>query len=451
MGLFSSKKDAKIGDDELKFASSLSSAVLQKPSKKPRYLLYAVFFGFLWLIIWANFAELDTRVQAQGRVIPSSKVKQIQNLEGGIVKELFVKEGDIVKADQKLLIIDNIKSKGSLEEKKAKYFSLVARAVRLKAEANAKKFDSTDISSIVPQEYIESEYNLYLSSRSKLKSKITVFQDQIQQKNNTLAEAKSKLKFASRSIKLIQEEVLMKEPLVRQGIESKPDFLRLKRELGDKKNDYHAVRLSIPRIQAEIREIKNKIISTKEEFKNEAREKLSQTLADVSQTREIKKTLENEVGRTNVVSPVDGIVKKIEVTTIGQVIKSGNSILEIVPVDDKLLLEVKVKPKDIAFVYPGQEANVKVTAYDFPIYGGLKGEVLSIGADSIIEKSSKGEQSYFLITIKTNKNYVEKDGKKGVIMPGMVVSADILTGKKTVISYLMKPITRAKENALKER
>jgi adhesin transport system membrane fusion protein len=451
MGLFSSKKDAKIGDDELKFASSLSSAVLQKPSKKPRYLLYAVFFGFLWLIIWANFAELDTRVQAQGRVIPSSKVKQIQNLEGGIVKELFVKEGDIVKADQKLLIIDNIKSKGSLEEKKAKYFSLVARAVRLKAEANAKKFDSTDISSIVPQEYIESEYNLYLSSRSKLKSKITVFQDQIQQKNNTLAEAKSKLKFASRSIKLIQEEVLMKEPLVRQGIESKPDFLRLKRELGDKKNDYHTVRLSIPRIQAEIREIKNKIISTKEEFKNEAREKLSQTLADISQTREIKKALENEVGRTNVVSPVDGIVKKIEVTTIGQVIKSGNSILEIVPVDDKLLLEVKVKPKDIAFVYPGQEANVKVTAYDFPIYGGLKGEVLSIGADSIIEKSSKGEQSYFLITIKTNKNYVEKDGKKGVIMPGMVVSADILTGKKTVISYLMKPITRAKENALKER
>jgi adhesin transport system membrane fusion protein len=451
MGLFSSKKDAKIGDDELKFASSLSSAVLQKPSKKPRYLLYAVFFGFLWLIIWANFAELDTRVQAQGRVIPSSKVKQIQNLEGGIVKELFVKEGDIVKADQKLLIIDNIKSKGSLEEKKAKYFSLVARAVRLKAEANAKKFDSTDISSIVPQEYIESEYNLYLSSRSKLKSKITVFQDQIQQKNNTLAEAKSKLKFASRSIKLIQEEVLMKEPLVRQGIESKPDFLRLKRELGDKKNDYHTVRLSIPRIQAEIREIKNKIISTKEEFKNEAREKLSQTLADISQTREIKKALENEVGRTNVVSPVDGIVKKIEVTTIGQVIKSGNSILEIVPVDDKLLLEVKVKPKDIAFVYPGQEANVKVTAYDFPIYGGLKGEVLSIGADSIIEKSSKGEQSYFLITIKTDKNYVEKDGKKGVIMPGMVVSADILTGKKTVISYLMKPITRAKENALKER
>jgi adhesin transport system membrane fusion protein len=451
MGLFSSKKDAKIGDDELKFASSLSSAVLQKPSKKPRYLLYAVFFGFSWLIIWANFAELDTRVQAQGRVIPSSKVKQIQNLEGGIVKELFVKEGDIVKADQKLLIIDNIKSKGSLEEKKAKYFSLVARAVRLKAEANAKKFDSTDISSIVPQEYIESEYNLYLSSRSKLKSKITVFQDQIQQKNNTLAEAKSKLKFASRSIKLIQEEVLMKEPLVRQGIESKPDFLRLKRELGDKKNDYHTVRLSIPRIQAEIREIKNKIISTKEEFKNEAREKLSQTLADISQTREIKKALENEVGRTNVVSPVDGIVKKIEVTTIGQVIKSGNSILEIVPVDDKLLLEVKVKPKDIAFVYPGQEANVKVTAYDFPIYGGLKGEVLSIGADSIIEKSSKGEQSYFLITIKTDKNYVEKDGKKGVIMPGMVVSADILTGKKTVISYLMKPITRAKENALKER
>lgn len=450
MGLFSKKKEV-IGSDELEFASSLSSAVLEKPSKTPRYILYLVFIGFGWLLLWANFAEVDERVQSNGRVIPSSKLKQIQNLEGGIVKDILVHEGDMVKKGQELIKIDNIKSKGSLGEKKAKYYTLVARAVRLKAESNNKKFDSSSIKGSVPKEYIESEYNLYLSGLSKVKSKVRVLEDQIRQKKNELAEARSKARFANESVKLIQEEVNMKAPLVKKGIESRPEFLKLRRELGDKKNEYQSAKLSIPRINSEIREIRSKITSAKDDFKNESRENLSETLGEISQVKEIKNTLEDEVSRTKVISPVDGIVKKIEVTTIGQVIKSGDSMMEIVPVDDKLLLEVKVKPRDIAFLYPGQKASVKVTAYDFSIYGGLKGEIVSIGADSVVEKTSKGEESYFFVTVKTDKNYVEKNGRKGLIMPGMVVSADILTGKKTIMSYLIKPIIKAKQNALKER
>jgi adhesin transport system membrane fusion protein len=243
----------------------------------------------------------------------------------------------------------------------------------------------------------------------------------------------------------------MKASLVKKGIESRPEFLKLKRELTDKKNEYSSAKLSIPRINSEISEIRSKIASAKNDFKNEAREELSKTLSEISQIKEIKNTLEDEVKRTKVVSPVDGIVKKVEVTTIGQVIKSGDSMMEIVPIDDNLLIEAKVKPRDIAFLYPGQKANVKVTAYDFSIYGGLKGEVVSIGADSIIEKTPKGEQSYYLVQIKTDKNYVEKNGRKGLIMPGMVVTADILTGKRTILSYLLKPIIRAKQNALRER
>ena len=451
MGLFSKKKTEVIGSDELEFASSLSSAVLEKPSRTPRYMLYLVFIGFGWLLVWANFAEIDERVQSTGRVIPSSKLKQIQNLEGGIVKDILVHEGDMVKKGQELIKIDNIKSKGSLGEQKAKYYTLVAKAVRLKAEANSKKFDSSSIEGVVPKEYIESEYNLYLSGVSKVKSKVRVLEDQIRQKKNELVEARSKARFANESVKLIQEEVDMKAPLVKRGIESRPEFLKLRRELGDKKNEYQSAKLSIPSINSEIREIRSKIISAKDDFKNDSREKLSETLGEISQVKEVKNTLEGEVSRTKVISPVDGIVKKIEVTTIGQVIKSGDSMMEIVPIDDKLLLEVKVKPRDIAFLYPGQKASVKVTAYDFSIYGGLKGEIVSIGADSVVEKTSKGEESHFLITVKTDKNYVEKNGKKGLIMPGMVVSADILTGKKTIMSYLIKPIIKAKQNALKER
>jgi len=452
MGLFGKKrKKEKITEDELEFASSLSAAVLQKPAKTPRIILYLAFISFSWLIVWASFAEIDERVKAAGRVIPSSKVKKIQNLEGGIVKEILVHEGEMVKKGQELIRIDNIKSRGSLGEKNAKYYALVAKSIRLRAEANDKNFDDSKVKGVVPKEYLESEYNLYLSDKSKIKSKVRVLQDQLRAKKNELNEIRSKIKFLKQSVALIQEEVNMKEPLVRQGIESRPEFLKLKRELTDKKNDYEAARLSIPRIKSEIAEIQSKITSARDDYKNKAREELSKTLGEISQVRELKNTLENEVSRTKVVSPVDGIVKKVDVTTIGQVIKSGDSMMEIVPVDDKLLIEAKVKPRDIAFLYPGQKANVKVTAYDFSIYGGLKGEVVSIGADSTVEKTAKGEQSYFLVQIKTDKNYVEKNGKKGLIMPGMVVSADILTGKKTIMSYLLKPIIKAKQNALKER
>ncbi len=452
MALFKKKNREKITDDELEFASSLSSAILQKPARTPRVILYVSLIAFSWLLVWAYFAKIDERVKASGRVIPSSKVKKIQNLEGGIVKKILVHEGQMVKKGQELIKIDNIKSKGSLGEKKAKYYSLKAKIYRLKAEAENKSFSKKEAREDgIPPIYIESEYNLYLSDKSKLKSKIRVLQDQLKSKKNELNEIRSKAKFLKQSVDLIQEEVNMKAPLVEKGIESRPEFLKLKRELTDKKNDYQGAKLSIPRIKSEIAEINSKIVAAKDEFKNKAREDLSKALGEAAQVKEVKDTLENEVSRTKVVSPVDGIVKKIDVTTIGQVIKSGESMMEIVPVDDKLLIEAKVKPRDIAFLYPGQKANVKVTAYDFSIYGGLKGKVVSVGADSIVEKTAKGEQSYYLVQIKTDKNFVEKNGKKGVIMPGMVVSADILTGKKTVLSYIVKPIIKAKQNALKER
>jgi adhesin transport system membrane fusion protein len=453
MKLFSKKKKSieKVTDQELEYASSLSAAVLQKSSKFPRVILYLVALSFAWMIAWGSYAEIDERVQAEGKIIPSSKVKRIQNLEGGIVQEILVSEGKRVKKGEVLLKIDNVQAKGSLGEKKAKYESLIAQSIRLKAESNGEKFDASKYKNKIPQKLIDEEYHLYKSDNSRLKSKINVLKDQLAQKNGNLREARGKIKYALENVKLIEEEVNMKRPLVAQGIESRPDFLKLKRELSEKRNEYSSTKLSIPRTKAEISEIKSKIAESKSEFQNKAREELNKIFNEISQIDQLKQTLEEQVGRTEVLSPVDGIVKKIDITTIGQVIKSGDDMMEIVPLDDALLIEAKVKPQDIAFLFPGQKAKVKFSAYDFSIYGGLEGKIVGIGADSIIEKTNKGEQSFFMVKVKTNKNFVEKNGRKGEIMPGMIATVDILTGKKTVLDYLLKPILKAKQNALRER
>jgi adhesin transport system membrane fusion protein len=448
MGLF--KKKPKVSQDELDYVSSLSSAVLQKSASFPKIVLILILITFGWFILWASFAEIDERVQGEGKVIPSSKIKKIQNLEGGIVKNILIKEGDKVNAGQIIMKIDNSKSIGYLGEKEAKYDAMRAKMVRLKAEANSAEFNPGKLKDEIPT-LIESEYYLYKSDKSRLEDKIRVLRDQISQKNNEHREMKAKMSFAEDGARLIQEEVDMKRPLVEQGIESRPDFLKLVRELNEKKNEYESARLSLPRINSEIREIRSKITEARSEFKNKAREELNEIMSEVAQVEQLKGSLEDQVKRTDIVSPVDGIVKSVLVTTIGEVVKPGGDMVEIVPIDDTLLIEVKVMPRDIAFLFPGQKAMVKFTAYDFAIYGGLDGKVLGISADSIVEKTAKGEQSYFLVKVKTDKNYLEKGGRRGEIIPGMTTSVDILTGKKTIMDYLLKPILKAKSNALKER
>ncbi len=452
MKLFNKKeKKEKISDVELHYVSSLSAAVLQKSARFPKIILYLVLISFAWMFAWASFAEIDERVQATGKVVPYSKVKRIQNLEGGIVQEILVTEGQKVRKGQVLLQIDNIQAKGSLGEKRVKYESLLAQSVRLKAESSGKKFNSKSIKDKVPQKFIDEEYTLYKSDILRLKSKVKVLQDQLIQKRSELKEANAKIVFAKDSVRLIEEEVDMKRPLVEQGIESRPEFLKLKRELSDKRNEYSSTKLSIPRVKAAISETQSKISETRNEFKNKAREELNKVLSEISQIKQLKNTLEDQVKRTEVLSPVDGIVKSIDITTTGQVVKSGEDMMEIVPIDDVLLIEAKVKPRDIAFLYPEQLAKVKFSAYDFSIYGGLNANVVSIGADSVIEKTNKGEESFYIVRVKTDRNYLEKNGKKGEIMPGMTTTVDILTGKKTVLDYLLKPILKAQQNALRER
>jgi len=439
---------------DLEYMSSLSSAVLQKSTKSYQILLWVIFGTASWLLAWAYFADIDEITRGEAKVIPSGHIQVIQNLEGGIVSDILVQEGDTVKKGEILLRIDNQKSVSSYEESQSKYNELHAKSIRLQAEALDKPFTiEKDIEKELGR-FIIDERSLYKSHKQELMSEVGVLKEQLSQRDSELKEATSKLKRLKGSYKLMREELKITEPLVRKGLESKVDFLKLKRDVNDLLEKVEAASISLPRMESSVSEIRSKIEQTRLIFKNEAKRELNEVLSEMDRIGQTQSALADQVSRTAVESSVDGVVKQIFVNTVGGVIKPGMDLLEIVPNQDTLIIEAKIKPSDIAFLYPGQKAMVKITAYDFGIYGGLDGEVSRISADTITDRK---ENSYYLVRIKTDRSYLGgansdiEDSEKKMIIPGMTATVDILTGKKSVLDYLLKPILKAQQNALTER
>ena len=439
---------------DLEYMSSLSSAVLQKSTKSYQILLWVIFVTVSWLIAWAYLADIDEITRGEARVIPSGHIQVIQNLEGGIVSDIMIQEGDTVKKGQILLKIDNQKSVSSYEESQSKYNELHAKSIRLQAEALDEPFTvEKDVEKELGR-FIIDERSLYESHKQELKSEVGVLKEQLSQRDSELKEATSKLRRLKGSYKLMREELKITEPLVRKGLESKVDFLKLKRDVNDLLEKVEAASISLPRMESSVSEIRSKIEQTRLIFKNEAKRELNEVLSEMDRIGQTQSALADQVNRTAVESSVDGVVKQIFVNTVGGVIKPGMDLLEIVPNQDTLIIEAKIKPSDIAFLYPGQKAMVKITAYDFGIYGGLDGIVSRISADTIIDRK---ENSYYLVRIKTDKSYLGgangdiEESEKKMIIPGMTATVDILTGKKSVLDYLLKPILKAQQNALTER
>jgi adhesin transport system membrane fusion protein len=427
---------------------SLSAAVVQKSSTKTKYILWIFAVFIVWALLWANYANVDELARGQGRVIPSKKIQIVQNLEGGIISDILVDEGEAVEKGQILIKIDDTKFSSSYEENFLRILELKAKMIRLNAEAEGKKFKiSKQIKEQMPA-LISHEQSLFNTNRNQLKQQINILKEQVNQRMQELTEVRAKRDQLTISHNLIKEEVRITEPLMLNGVVSKVEFLQLSRQASAMKGDLSAVALSIPRIKSTIIEAKNKILEARLEFQNSAKEELNQVSAELSRNTEAGGAIEDQVKRTNVRSPVKGVVKQLLITTIGGVVQPGMDIIEIVPIQDKLLIETKIKPSDIAYLYPGQKAIVKFTAYDFSIYGGLDGVVTHISADTIIDEEGN---SFYEVRIKTNKNFLERDNKKYEILVGMVANVDILTGKKTVMDYLLKPIIKARQSALTER
>ena len=433
---------------DAEYLADLAAGVERQNPRGGRFLLWGVVLFVVTAVYWASVAELDEVTRGVGKVIPSSQVQVVQNLEGGILAEILVFEGDVVEEGQTLLRIDDTRFASSYREGRASYLNLKAKAARLRAEADGGLFEAPEEVQRELPDLVQRESNLFRSRADELATNVGILSQQADQRRQELSELKVKEQSLSRSYRLLERELQLTAPLEKEGVVSEVEVIRLKRQLNDLKGELEATRLAIPRIRSTLEEAEQKVAEIQLEFRSDAREALNETLAELARVSEANQALEDRVKRTWVRSPVHGTVKRLMVNTVGGVIQPGMDILEIVPLEDSLLVEANIRPRDIAFLRPGQDVTVKLTAYDFAIYGGLDASLEHISADTITNEEG---ESFYLVRVRTDRNFLGTEEAPLPIIPGMQTEVDILTGKKTVLTYLFKPVLRGMNNALSER
>nr|WP_218580365.1 MULTISPECIES: HlyD family type I secretion periplasmic adaptor subunit [unclassified Pseudomonas] len=427
----------------------VNKALVEDAPRVIRLTIWAIIAFFIFLVTWAGFSSIDEVTRGDGKAIPSSKLQKIQNLEGGIVSELYVKEGQVVEAGAPLIRLDDTRFVSNAGETEALRLAMQLRVERLSAQVDDRPLNIPDDVLKAAPNQAASERSLYDSRRQQLKDEVGGLQEQLVQRQQELREFTSKQSQYRSQLSLQRQEINMSEPLVAQGAVSPVEVLRLKRAEMETRGQLDATTLAIPRAESAIKEVQRKIDETRGKFRSEALTQLNEARTELNKAESTGRALEDRVSRTLVTSPVRGIVKQLLVNTVGGVIQPGSDMVEIVPLNDTLLVEAKIRPQDIAFLHPGQEAIVKFTAYDYTIYGGLKAKLERIGADTITDEDKK--TTYYMITLRTDRSHLGTDEKPLLIIPGMVASVDIITGKKSILSYLLKPIIKARAEALHER
>ena len=444
-GYFASLRQRKQDTD---FMPEVDGAILEDSPWFTRITVWVVSVCILSALVWAYFAQLEEVTSGEGKAIPSSKIQVIQNLEGGIVSEIFVREGQVVEQGAVLLRLDDTRFLSSRGETEADRQALLAKAERLSAEAEGRPLNiPADIQREAPQ-LAEDEQALYQSRQHRLQSEQRTLGEQLRQKTQELAEFRAKAQQYRASMGLLQQELNMSQPLVATGAISQVEILRLRRSLVEIRGSLDATNLAIPRAESAMDEIKSRIEESELSFRSEAFKELNEVRTQLQKITATSVAIDDRVSRTTVVSPVRGIIKQLKVNTIGGVVQPGSDMLEIVPLDDSLLIEAKVRPQDVAFLHPGQKAMVKFTAYDFTIYGGLKASLELISADTITDEEGN---SFYLIQVRTDKSHLGSLEQPLLIIPGMVATVDIITGNKSVLDYLLKPVLKARAEAMRER
>jgi adhesin transport system membrane fusion protein len=433
---------------DTEFMPEVAGVVAEGSSRGSRITVWIAAALIVTALVWAKFAVLQEVTMGEGKAIPSSKVQVIQNLEGGIVTEIFVREGQIVNKGDTLLRLDDTRFLSNKGESEVDKYTLMAQVDRLSAESEGRPFKpSAEVLSKAPQVAAD-EQSLYDSRQRRLASEQRTLQEQLRQKTQEVAEFRSKQDQYRSQLGYIQQELSMSAPLVNSGAVSPVEIIRLKGKASEARGQMDATSLAIPRAEAAINEIKSKIQESLDSFRSDAAKDLNDKRADLAKASATSIAIDDRVTRTTVTSPVKGIVKTLKVNTIGGVVQPGSDMVEIVPLEDNLLIEAKVRPQDVAFLHPGQKAMVKFSAYDYTIYGGLPAKLELIGADTTTD--DKGN-TFYLIQVRTDKNHLGSDAKPLLIIPGMVATVDIITGEKSVMDYLLKPVLKARTEALRER
>lgn len=414
----------------------------------PHVMLGVIAAFFLVAAVWASIATLDEVTRGDGKVVTSSQIQVVQNMEGGIVSEILVKEGALVEKDQVLMRIDDTRFSSAFREGHKASLALKVKVARLEAEVYRQRF-------VVPPEVAkedpllaENETALYRARRLDLEAKNEILRQQLAQRRQELVEMRSRQEQLTQSYHLVQKELAITAPLVKEGVMSEIELLRLEREATRIKSDLDAATLAVPRLRAAIEEAQRKIENNEHAFQSQAGADLSQAKAELTKLAETIPALEDRLSRTTVRSPVKGLVKLLAVKTIGGVVQAGSTMVEVVTVEDTLLVEARIRPADIAFVAVGQPAVVKLTAYDFSIYGGLNGKIEHISADTFVPEKT---DPFYLAYVRTEKSTLVFKDQSLPIIPGMTATVDVLTGRKSVLDYLLKPINKARERALRER
>ena len=421
---------------------------LEGPRFGAHALLLAVLAFVTVALAWAHWATLDEVTVGEGKVIPSRHLQVVQSLDGGVVREILIDEGERVEQGQVLLRIDDTRFASTHEEGWLQYLELTARVARLRAEVEGGEFIAPEEVAKRQPELVASERALFASRKREHASALEILAQQVEQRRQELAEARNREGQLGRSHQLAKKELEITRPLAERGVISEVELLRLRREVNDLRGELAGTRLTIQRGRSALSEAQRKIEEYKEAYRGESLAELNSRQGELSRARALVRGSEDRVTRATVRSPVSGIIKTLRVKTLGGVVQPGEGIVEIVPEEESLLVEAHIRPKDIAFLHPGQRAMVKFTAYDFAIYGGLEAELDRISADTIVDEQG---ESFYRIRVRTTRSRFGTDAKPLPIIPGMTATVDILTGEKTVLDYLLKPILKARREALRER
>ncbi len=435
------------GKNDQVYMRSLSAAVVHR---SPKYMHLIVLLMALFVFVavfWMSWAQIDVVIRGNGKVTPASQVQLVQSLEGGIVSEILVSEGQLVEANQPLIKISDVAFASSFEENQLTYLELLARSSRLKAEAFAGEFQASEEVSTQAPRLNRSEKSLFDSNRQQLGDSLSILEEQINQQQSSMQEARSRERQIKRSLDLVKKEIKIKLPLKDRGIISEVEFLQLQQREAEMEGELEGVQISIPRLQSVIEEARFARQKEQLDFRNKAKRELNEVNAEIERIRETQTALNDRVKRTTLRSPVHGIIKRLYVNSIGGVVSPGSDVVEIVPKEDSLLIEIEVKPADIASVHVGQLARLKLSAYDFALHGSLPGEVFFVSADTITNEDG---DSFFVVRIKPSKDYLGSDAKPLPIKVGMTVEADIVTSKKTILDFLLNPVHRGMDKALRE-
>ena len=438
--------------DDLDYATEYVSALHSQVPRTLRVFVTVAIIAVVAFIAWAAWAKLDEVARGEGRVVTSGRNQLLQSLEGGIVKEIFVKTGDKVRQGDVLIRIDDTGFSANLGEIESKQLNLLAQIARLQHETNPDMSGEPvfpDSVKLRAPALVQSELRLFRARRKSLQVQLQIMAERVEQKNRELQETKTNLTRLQANLKLAREEEKLKKPLALSGVVPKTDVIRLQREIADLSGQMGVANETVPRIEAGIREAEGQVSEQKLRYLQEAEAELGQRSAEQAIVEETIRAARDKVSRTDIRAPVDGLVNALNVNTLGGVVRAGEVLAELVPLEDALRIEARIRPSDIAFVHPDQEALVKITAYDFSIFGGLEGVVEKISPDSAIDEATR--EVYYTVTIKTLSNQLAGRSQNLSIFPGMVASVDILTGKKSVLNYLLKPINKARNEALRER